>query len=80
MKQQMWAVVQKHHNGDDWILEFTINRTRSEAIERYVNIWESEDYGRKRWRRERDAGIVRCVRVDLTVSEPRYGFIEKEGE
>ena len=70
--EQMWAIVQHHPHGFDWIYHVTIRRTRAETIQRFVDIFADESYGRKIWRKERDAGNVECVRVTVTatVNEP----------
>lgn len=59
-----WAVV-VNIKGRGYIAEWTIARTRAEAIDRYTKFFRKEDRAAF-WRRERRAGKARCVLVIIT--------------
>jgi len=63
-----WAIVARSQRSS-WIMPFTIQRTRAEAIQRFVDIWENKEFGRKQWLKDRKAGRVKCVRVVTEVQD-----------
>ena len=66
--EQMWAIVNVGVRSE-WIIPSTIKKTRSAAISEFFGIWRDEDFGRKYWRKKRDAGQLKCVRVTVTTQE-----------
>ena len=59
-KEEGWIIVSKEGR----IMEFTYQRTRSETIKKWCNLWTSS---LRKWKNSRYAGY-RCIRAKRTIS------------
>lgn len=54
----VWMIQRQNSRGEWWVIPSMVRGTRTEAIKSFKRLYVDGD---NQWRRQRDAGQVRCV-------------------